>query len=864
MVSRTTPVMNGVHGLAKANGHTSHLRKESSPMAPGFMVSAPGKVIVFGEHAVVHGKAAMAAAISLRSYLLVTTRSKSQKAITLVFPDVGLDHTWNIDDLPWSVFESTKKPKYYDLVTELDDRVFEALRPFIDQVSPSAAPELRKVHQNASMSFLYLFLCLGSPLSNACIYTLRSTLPIGAGLGSSASICVCLSAALLKQIHVLAGPHPDQPADEVDVQLDRINKWAFVGELCIHGNPSGVDNTVSTRGKAVLFKREDYCKPPKVTPLNHFPELPLLLVNTKQSRSTATEVAKVATLKKKYPDVTEQTLNSIDKITMSAYNLINSDSFDPEDEHNIEHLGDLFRVNHGMLVSLNVSHPKLERIRELVDYTNIGWTKLTGAGGGGCAITLLKGDIDPDVLAQVQAKFEAEGFEEYRTTLGGDGVGILYPAVLHNGTDEKGGDEIDQQKFLNAESEQGIERLVGVGITEKRPEWKFWSASLSKTAFYAKSPDWSDVTPIPLLDHGPADQNPALGGTDPGTALATIAYSPRYLEAMSYVRALIAGGERSERVLALSEDVIGMSPSHYTIWVWRMECLRWLWGVDRDDNDTDEEMVGAVVEVEGEDADGDDGDDAAGKQGHHRQSLLTTYPRSLITASFFYDREIPFVTHILSFDAKNYHVWTYRQWLCRHFPEYLLPPSPSVTGRTEGSTSEIESVEILIDEDGLTRKELFADIKATRGMGILAADEAIVQREIAYAKSKIHLAPQNPSSWNYLKGVLRRAGTSLSDQRLWCESFVRPVIQATRATKVTQSVHGEGLGLGEEEQLDFLGDSVRSSHAIDWLAEIYADIGQKELARSCLESLGKKWDPIRRNYWEYRQKLMERGEYAGT
>ncbi|RMD40459.1 hypothetical protein DV735_g4661, partial [Chaetothyriales sp. CBS 134920] len=474
MVSHTPPVLNGVHGLSKANGHG---RKDSSPMAPAFMVSAPGKVIVFGEHAVVHGKAAMAAAISLRSYLLVTTRSKSHRTIRLVFPDVGLDHAWNIDDLPWGVFEQTQKPKYYDLVTDLDNIVFEALKPLTDQVSPTAAPELRKVHQNASLSFLYLFLCLGSPLSNACIYTLRSTLPIGAGLGSSASICVCISAALLKQIHVLAGPHPDQPVEEVEVQLDRINKWAFVGELCIHGNPSGVDNTVSTRGKAVLFKRQDYSKPPKVTPVNHFPELPLLLVNTKQSRSTATEVAKVAAMRKKYPDVTEQALNSIDKVTMSAYNLIKSDAFDPEDEENIEYLGDLFRVNHGMLVSLNVSHPKLERIRELVDYADIGWTKLTGAGGGGCAITLLKSNVDPDILSQLQKKFEEEGFEEYRTTLGGDGVGILYPAVLHNGSNEKGGDEIDQQKFLNAKSEQDIERLVGVGVTERRPEWKFWSSS---------------------------------------------------------------------------------------------------------------------------------------------------------------------------------------------------------------------------------------------------------------------------------------------------------------------------------------------------------------------------------------------------
>jgi hypothetical protein len=31
-------------------------RKMSSPLMPAFMVSAPGKVIVYGEHAVVHGK----------------------------------------------------------------------------------------------------------------------------------------------------------------------------------------------------------------------------------------------------------------------------------------------------------------------------------------------------------------------------------------------------------------------------------------------------------------------------------------------------------------------------------------------------------------------------------------------------------------------------------------------------------------------------------------------------------------------------------------------------------------------------------------------------------------------------------------
>jgi mevalonate kinase len=351
------------------------------------------------------------------------------------------------------------------------------MKPHLANVSVDAPDDVRKVHQNSASCFLYLLLSLGSQSFPGCLYTLRSTIPIAAGLGSSASISVCLAAALLLQIRTLSGPHPDQPADEGRLQIERINRWAFVGELCIHGNPSGVDNTVATQGKAVVFQRSDYSKPPAVKPLWDFPELPLLLVDTRQAKSTAAEVAKVATLKNTHPEITESILDSIDKVTIGAEALISQDDFDSEELESLEKLGKLMNINHGLLVALGVSHPRLDRIRDLVDHQGIGWTKLTGSGGGGCAITLLNPSVTTERMKQLEQTLEDEGYGKFEVTLGCDGVGVLWPAVLRNGSeeDDTGGDEIDQEKFLNADGQDGVEELVGVrGESGDREAWKFW------------------------------------------------------------------------------------------------------------------------------------------------------------------------------------------------------------------------------------------------------------------------------------------------------------------------------------------------------------------------------------------------------
>ncbi|KAK3641333.1 Mevalonate kinase [Elasticomyces elasticus] len=452
-----------------------HGRKESNPLAPPFIVSAPGKTIVYGEHAVVHGKAAIAAAISLRSYLLCTTLSKSKRTLSLRFPDIGLDHTWHIPDLPWAAFKhSSRRKKYYDLVTTLDQELVDAMQPHIATVSPKAKTQVQQRHQQAASAFLYLFMSLGSESSSSCTYALRSTVPVGVGLGSSASICVCISTALLLQCRALAGPHPDQMSKEAEDQLERINRWAFVGELLIHGNPSGVDNTVATNGHAVLFQRHDYKKPPAVEILRNFPELPLLLIDTCQAKSTAAEVAKVGHLKTAHPAVTGYVFDAIDSITRSAHDIVTGD--DPGSEESIAHFGELMSVNHGLLISLGVSHPRLERLRYLVNESGVGWTKLTGAGGGGCAITLLKpSQPSPthtnadgshgSALQELERQLKSEGFAKYETTLGGDGVGVLYPAVIN-------GKEIDQDMFLDVEGREGVEELVGG--KRDRDAWTYW------------------------------------------------------------------------------------------------------------------------------------------------------------------------------------------------------------------------------------------------------------------------------------------------------------------------------------------------------------------------------------------------------
>jgi len=104
-------------------------------------------------------------------------------------------------------------------------------------------------------------------------FSARATLPVGAGLGSSASFSTCAATCLLlahKRVHIPARP---APASEEHIHIshegrraipgsiaDEVNRWAFVSEKILQGNPSGVDNSVSVYGGALAYTRAGFAR----------------------------------------------------------------------------------------------------------------------------------------------------------------------------------------------------------------------------------------------------------------------------------------------------------------------------------------------------------------------------------------------------------------------------------------------------------------------------------------------------------------------------------------------------------------------------------------------------------------------------
>ncbi|KAG0174538.1 1,3-beta-D-glucan synthase [Apophysomyces sp. BC1015] len=294
---------------------------------------------------------------------------------------------------------------------------------------------------------------------------------------------------------------------------------------------------------------------------------------------------------------------------------------------------------------------------------------------------------------------------------------------------------------------------------------------------YSERPQWADVTPIPQ-DDGP---NP----------LVPIAYSNDYKDTMDYFRALIRCNEKSARALELTADIIEMNPAHYTVWGYRQDVLF---------------SLGADLHKELDFIDSIASEQAKNYQvWHHRQVVVDKLGE--------YERELPFINGILEEDSKNYQAWSYRQWVVQRF---------GLFDKEMSYTDDLLVFDIRNNSAWNYRHFIFSSSPRT-------SEE--IEKEIDFAKHKVELVPNNPSSWSYLEAMLKKDNRPLKD--------AEPFLQSLRA-KGVQSPH----------LLSFFIDMYEQE------AKVNGQAINSEALQMC-DDLAERWDVIRQNYWRFRKSNLE-------
>lgn len=163
---------------------------------PAFSASAPAKIILFGEHAVVYGRPAIAVPVDrVKARAVVSADPRRAPGhLRILAPDVN----------------------------------FEAVLGDLPEDHPLACA----VH--GVLAALQIF------RPPACTIKITSTIPVAAGMGSGAAVSVAVIRALSA---FLGRPMPDE----------RVSALAFEVEKLHHGTPSGIDNSVVTFARPVYF-----------------------------------------------------------------------------------------------------------------------------------------------------------------------------------------------------------------------------------------------------------------------------------------------------------------------------------------------------------------------------------------------------------------------------------------------------------------------------------------------------------------------------------------------------------------------------------------------------------------------------------
>ncbi|XP_011298860.1 mevalonate kinase [Fopius arisanus] len=371
-----------------------------------FKVSAPGKIILYGEHAVVYGKTAAAASLDLRTTL--EFKELDDEVITLSMPKVRLQINISVNEIV-NYFLSNDCPEFLD-----HENFYPHVQKFVERIGYTNLQQ-----KLALEAFFYLLIGIAQVEGlrvRPFRVTMDSALAISSGLGSSASFAVCIATCFLH----LSRVQKNEVSCLDGKQLESISRFAFSCEKIMHGTPSGIDNSVCTYGSIIEFRRGEVLEP-----ILGAKQMRVLLVDTRVQRSTKALVDKLGELKRRYPSIFGPVLEAIDQVSKEALLVIKRlRNLSGEDEGihtNYQQLMTLMEVNQGLLATCQVSHPSLDRI--CAEAKNYGLAaKLTGAGGGGYAYILLLPDTPTETITSISKKLIANGYLITLTNLGGAGV----------------------------------------------------------------------------------------------------------------------------------------------------------------------------------------------------------------------------------------------------------------------------------------------------------------------------------------------------------------------------------------------------------------------------------------------------------
>lgn len=412
-------------------------RAKRRMISPSFTVTAPGKIILHGEHAVVYGKKAVAAAIDLRTTLKLEATNDGQ--FTLKLLNFGTTCRWKGEELQQDVEKLGRDgscwpqdgrklfKRSFDLseVKEVDERVI----------------------NDAISVFVYLIGQIVEEIDRVPSFSVvvNTSLPVGAGLGSSASYCVCLSTALLAVTGKISQPSMMRSilGDERELcqnemaslsvkDLELICKWSLEAEKLVHGKPSGIDNSVCTYGAVLTFQDGT------IEHLSRIPQLRVLITDTKIPRSTKKLVAGLRDRCQQLPSVYNPLFDAVGAIAEESCVYLEKlyqiqAASPPEEENSQEHyfmLKKLIDLNQQLLVTLGVSHSSLDQVCHVTAKHGLH-SKLTGAGGGGCTFTLVTPGTRELSVSSVTHELTTIGFDVWDTCLGAQGVTLSRTPPTH-------------------------------------------------------------------------------------------------------------------------------------------------------------------------------------------------------------------------------------------------------------------------------------------------------------------------------------------------------------------------------------------------------------------------------------------------